>query len=134
MVLDIAVTDKAGIRCFAEFRENGSVRFAEHVCLDIEPAAMGHADDHVGRSVPLSPGKRCVEQGDQGFASFEGKTRLAGELPVEELFEQRRLLQPLKDAAPVFRGQHSPVARGFHPLHKPLPCVLILDVHELGAD
>ena len=88
MIFDVAVPQD-GFRhvVFMKFGEKFAAGFAQGVDEDIETAAVGHADGHLFDAGVRAGFQEGVENGDQGFPSFEGKAFLADVAGVEKAFE-----------------------------------------------
>ena len=88
VVFDVAVA-KDGFRnvVFVEFGKEFPTGFAKGVDEDVEPTAVGHADDdffHAGGGTSF---EQSIEDSDQGFSALQGESFLADVPGVEESFE-----------------------------------------------
>ena len=114
-----------------DFAHDHFVGFAEDVHQDIQPAAVGHADDHFVHGERRAALDKCVDQRDQGVAALVAEALHGGKLAVEELLEFLGGDEPLHDELAVGGIKGRLVEHGFHLLDEPGALVRIVDVHEL---
>ncbi len=135
MILHVAVA-KDGFRdvVFVEFGEELAAGLPERVDENVEPPAVGHADDDLLHAVGGAGLQQGVENGDEGLAALKGKALLTDIAGVEESFEGFGGDDFLEDAALLFRGEDGLVAVAFHPVAEPAADGEVHDVHELDAE
>jgi len=75
-----------------------------------------------------------IEHGDDHFRPFDGKAFLTRIPGVQELLEERCLIEFLEDTALRRRIRRGPIAGGFHPFLQPQPLPRILQVQVLDPD
>ena len=95
---------------------------------------MGHADDNFFDSSFGAGFEKGVEDGDEGFGSFEGEAFLADVAGVEKAFEGFGGDYFFEDAALLGGGEGGLVMVSFHPIAEPAANGEVHDVHEFDAD
>ena len=95
---------------------------------------MGHTDDNFFDSSCGAGFEKGVEDGDEGFASFEGEAFLADIAGVEKSFEGFGGNNFFEDAALLGGGEGGLVAVAFHAIAQPTADAEVHDVHEFDAD
>ncbi|OPZ13663.1 MAG: hypothetical protein BWZ10_02004 [candidate division BRC1 bacterium ADurb.BinA364] len=134
VVFDIVAADVQLRLVILEFAENFARAFAHDVGQHIEPAAVRHAQHDLAHPVFARLLDRQIEQRNQAFGAFERETFGAGEVALDELFEDRRVGQAGQDAQLRLARQLQAVQRRFHSPLQPLADRQIVDVHELRPD
>ena len=135
MIFNIAVPqDGLGDIVLVEFGEEFTPRFSEGVDEDIEATAVGHSDNYFLDSGRRAGLEKRVENGDEGFASFEGEAFLADVAGVEKAFEGFGGDYFFEDAALLGGGEGGLVMVSFHPIAEPATNSEVHDVHEFDAD
>ena len=71
VIFDVSLADDTELAVVLELGENVLERFAEDVGQDVEPAAVGHAQDDFLQSVQGTVFDQAIESGNDGFASLE---------------------------------------------------------------
>ncbi len=117
-----------------ELGEDRGERLVHEVGQHVEPAAMGHADDHFLHAELAAALDDLLQRRDHGFAAVEAEALGAGVFLVEELLEHLGRGQALQDRDLAAVGEVALVAAAFDPHLQPLALVRILDVHVFDAD
>ena len=73
---------------FMEFGEEFTAGFSKSVHENVQAAAVGHADDDLIHAQGGAGFDECIEDGDEGFPAFQGKTLLADIAGVEKALER----------------------------------------------
>jgi hypothetical protein len=102
VILDVALVLGALLpRCSLEVGEHHLVRLVQDVGEDVQPAAVGHADDHLLDAETAALLDEGVDQGKQRLSAFDGEALLADVAGVQELLELLGLDQ-LEEETPLF--------------------------------
>ena len=135
VVFDVAGTDEV-FRVVAVFKlaEDVRERLADDVGLDIEPAAVGHAEDDLPAARMGGLLHEDIQGRNEGIPALQGKARHADVLRVQELLEDAALDELFQDAALRGRVEGRLVAHGLHAVDQPAALVRVLQVHELHPD
>lgn len=135
MIFNIAVPeDGLGDIVLVEFGEEFTPRFSEGVDEDIEATAVGHSDDYFLDSGRRAGLEKRVEDGDEGFAPFQGKAFLSDVAGVKKSFQRFGGDNFFEDAALLGGGEGGLVAVAFHAIAQPTADTEVHDVHEFDAD
>ena len=97
MVFDIAAADVQFGIGILEFAEDRPWVLAHDIGQDVEPAAMGHADDDIVDALGRGLFNGLIEERDEGLRPFQGKGLGADEFFLDELLEDHRIGQPFED-------------------------------------
>ena len=73
---------------FMKFGEEFTAGFSKSVHENVQAAAVGHTDDDLIHAQGRAGFDECVEDGDEGFPAFQGKTLLADIAGVEKALER----------------------------------------------
>jgi len=134
VVLDIACEDVVAVALSLELLENVVRGLVHDVGQHVEPAAVGHADDHVRHPAACAGGDQRLQRRDEGLVARQREALLAREPGVEEIFEDHRPGESFQDTAFGLGGEPGPVAGGFDPVQQPSDALGVPDEHELDAD
>ncbi len=135
VILDVAVAvHRFGQVLVLELGEDFLVRLAKDVGQDVEPAAMGHAQDdladaHVGGL--LDDG---LQDGDERLGAFQREAFLAGIPCVQEALEQLGVVEVLENADLLGPVEGGAIVLRLHARLKPAADGDVLNVHVLHAD
>ena len=95
---------------------------------------MGHTDDNFFDPSFGAGFEKGVEDGDEGFGSFEGEAFLADVAGVEKSLKRFGGDNFFEDAALLGGGKGGLVAVAFHAIAEPTADAEVHDVHEFDAD
>ena len=106
---------------------------AQEIDEDIEPAAMGHANDDLLDT--LAPGAldQLIHQGNHGLAAFQRKALLANITGVKIALQTFRRRQQGQEPAAILGLQFGLGPVAFQPLLDPAFFLNARDMHVLGA-
>ncbi len=134
MILYVAGAFKIFFGDFSfEFRKHLRDALADDVGEHGETAAMRHPDDALIDVAVRGAIQQFVDDGNGGFAAFEGKTLVALEAVLEETLEAVRVEHAHQRAALGFGIELPWVGARLQLLEEPAALVRILAVHELDA-
>ena len=117
-----------------EFIEQLFGQLADDIDQDVEPAAVGHADDRFAYAGFTARLHEFVQQRDQGFAPLQREAFLAHVFPVQVFFQGIGGNDPFQDAFPLFLREAVVAFGFFQPALDPAFLFRLVDVHVLGAD
>ena len=100
---------------------------------DVEPAAVGHAEQDRARTVRGGVGDHLVEHGDEHAQAFDREPCLARVGAVDEALERRDFGQPIQQLAFVDRVARWAKALLFNRLQQPGTLGWVFDVGDLIA-
>ena len=107
---------------------------AQGVDQHVEPAAVGHADDHLLHAVGAGALHHFVHRRDEALATFQREALLADVLGVQEALQPFGGGQPVEDVLLLVDREIGLAADAFEPLLPPALFGRIGAVHELGTD
>ena len=121
MVLHVArALDVVGVEGAAlELVEQRAMRLLHHLGEDVEPAAMGHAEDDVLHAERAAALDDLLERRDQRLRAIEAEALGAGVLDVEELLEALGLDQLVEDRLLALGRELDLLVGPFHALLDP---------------
>lgn len=114
-----------------ELPEDLRVGLADDVGQDVQPAAVGHADDDLVQPRLGGRVEHRVQQRDDGLAALQREALLADVLGLQERLERLGGVEPAQDAQLLLALRV--VVAALHAVLDPLALLGILDVHELDA-
>ena len=133
VVLDVPRTlHRARVDVALELFEDLVVALADDVGEHVQPAAMGHADDHLVETAVGGGREDRVEDRDRRLGALEPEALRAHVLRGEELLERLGRVEPFEQAAELV-GREAHLHALELRLDPPL-LVGVLDVHVLDAD
>ena len=117
-----------------ELREQVLGHLTHGVDQDIEPSAMGHADDRLLHALLAGPLQQVVEQRDEALAALQGEALLPDVAGVQVALQRLGCGQPLEYEALEVRRIVRLRARGLQALLNPAAQSRVGDVPVFGAD
>ena len=114
--------------------EDDPVGLAHDGGQDIQPAAMGHADDDVADAQGAAALDDLLEGRDHGLAAIQAEALGAGEALVQKALEALGLDQLLEDGDLALAGEDDLLVPPLDPLLEPGLLCRVGNVHVLHAD
>src|SRR5579884_2228477 len=113
--------------------KNGAMRLAHHLGEDIEPAAMGHADDDFAHAEGAAALDDLFERRNRRFGAVQSEPLGTGEFQVAEFLESLGLDQLVENGALAFARKRDLLVWPFNALLDPAFLRAIRDVQEFDA-
>ena len=121
-------------RAAFEFVKQRTVRLGHHLCQNVEPPAVRHAEHDFLHAKIAAALDDLLERRNQRFSPIEAETLGAGIFDIEEFLEAFGFHQLVENGALAFAGEADLLVAPFDARLDPALLRGVGDVHELDAD